>query len=434
MAEPGTGSFGGALSAGASPAGGVSPSGPAAGITAGLPGSPVFRCSECGRIFPLKPGILVCPDCAKKQEEGKPLRGILEVAWDFLELRRSVGTAGGFSPTLDVRTLLPVEKEFFPAVPVGGTPLWRPENLRRILGLPELYIKDDGLNPTGSFKDRASFLVAAFARRHGIGKTVVASTGNAASSMAGIGAAAGLAVKIFMPKSAPRAKMVMSLQYGAEVTLVEGNYDLAYETSLKYCLAHPDVLSRNTAQQPLTIEGKKTVSLEIFHQLGAVPDRVYVSAGDGVILAGVYRGFEDLVGLGLALRVPMIVAVQAEGSAAIAGALAAGDFTGPISSRTVADSIAVDVPRNGYHALLKLREHGGRTVLVSDGEILDAQRILASRSGLFTEPAGAAAFAGLLRDRGSIGGGETVVVLATGNGLKDIDGARKALDRPARML
>ncbi len=392
----------------------------------GMPGSPVFRCHECGRIFPLEPGILVCPDCARRQEEGKPLRGILEVAWDYGEIRK----AGVF----DGSPVLPVEKEFFPPVPVGGTPLWRPERLRALLGLPGLFVKDDGGNPTGSFKDRASFLVAAFARKHGIGKIAVASTGNAASSMAGIGAAAGLGVKIFMPRSAPKAKMVQSLQYGADVTAVDGNYDLAYETSLVYCREHPDTLSRNTAQQPLTIEGKKTVSYEIFAALGGLPDRVYVSAGDGVILAGVYRGFEDLVGLGLADRVPLVAAVQAAGSAALADALRRGDFSGPIAARTVADSIAVDVPRNGYHALAKLRAHGGRTVVVSDGEILDAQRTLSSTAGIFSEPAGAAAFAGFLRDRDGIRPGEKVVVLCTGSGLKDIGGALAALERPPRDI
>jgi threonine synthase len=332
--------------------------------------------------------------------------------------------------TFDIHDLLPVEKIFFPPVPVGGTPLWCPDNLRMRTGLPNLFIKDDGLNPTGSFKDRASYLVAAFARRHRISKIAVASTGNAASSMAGVGASAGLEVKIFMPRSAPRAKTVQCFQYGADVVSVDGNYDLAYDTSLEYCRAHPEVLSRNTAQQPLTIEGKKTVSLEIFKQLGTAPDRLYLSAGDGVILAGVYRGFEDLLGLGLIPRVPEIVVVQAEGSAAIAAALETGDFSGSIASHTVADSIAVDVPRNGYHALGKLKKYGGRAVVVSDGEILDAQRVLAASSGLFTEPAGAAAFAGFLKDRKGLDPHKRVVVLVTGSGLKDIDGALKALDRP----
>jgi threonine synthase len=356
---------------------------------------------------------------------------VLEVRWDYPALLKTGRFAGD---TFDIHELLPVERIFFPPIPVGNTPLWCPDNLRMRTGLPNLFVKDDGLNPTGSFKDRASYLAAAFARRHRIARVAVASTGNAASSMAGVGAAAGLEVKIFMPKSAPRAKTVQCLQYGAEVVSVDGNYDLAYDTSLDYCRTHKDVLSRNTAQQPLTIEGKKTVSLEIYKQLGTAPDRLYVSAGDGVILAGVYRGFEDLVALGLVSRVPEIVAVQAEGSAAISAALDAGDFYGPIASRTVADSIAVDVPRNGYHALGKLKRHGGRVVVVSDEEILDAQRLLASASGLFTEPAGAAAFAGFLKDRSGLDPHHRVVVLVTGNGLKDIDSALRGLDRPRPKL
>ncbi len=410
-------------------------SGDEAGGRAGYGGAPAglggLVCRECGKILPLEPGILVCPVCAGQQKPGFPLRGVLEVLWDYDELKSSGRFAGsGF----DVLDLLPVAREFFPPIPVGGTPLWRPENLRRLTGSGGLFVKDDGLNPTGSFKDRASFLVAAFARSKRLRKIVVASTGNAASSMAGVGAAAGLEVKIFMPAAAPKAKIVQSLLYGADVTRVEGNYDLAYDTSVAFCRGHPEVLSRNTAQQPLTIEGKKTVSLEIYKQLGGAPDRVYLAAGDGVILAGVYRGFEDLAGLGLIPEVPKIVAVQAEGSDAIARAFSDGDFAGPIASKTVADSIAVDVPRNGSHALGKLRAHGGSCVRVSDEEILDAQRLLARTTGLFTEPAGAAAFAGFLKDRPNAGKTEKIVVLTTGNGLKDIEAAFKALDRPRASL
>jgi len=410
-------------------------SGAKAGGMAGPGGAPAglagLVCRECGRTYPLEPGILVCPDCAKLGKPGFPLRGVLEVLWDYDELEAT----GRFSgPGFDVFDLLPVARNFFPPIPVGGTPLWRPENLRRLTGSGGLFVKDDGLNPTGSFKDRASFLVAAFARSKGMRKVVVASTGNAASSMAGVGAAAGLEVKIFMPAAAPRAKIVQSLLYGADVTRVDGNYDIAYDTSVAFCREHPEVLSRNTAQQPLTIEGKKTVSLELYKQLGEAPDRVYLAAGDGVILAGVYRGFEDLAGLGLIRSVPKIVAVQAEGSDAIARAFRDGDFAGPIASRTVADSIAVDVPRNGSHALGKLRAHGGSCVRVSDEEILDAQRILAGTAGLFTEPAGAAAFAGFLKDRPNAGRNEKIVVLTTGSGLKDVEAALKALDRPRVSL
>jgi len=262
-------------------------------------------CSECNKKFPIKPDVMVCPICSLHQEPGRPLRGILDVQAE-----------GKVEHPLQVEDLLPVKKKFFPSIPVGNTPLWDPDNLRKNLDFPNLYIKDDTLNPTGSLKDRASFLVAAFAAAHNIDEIVVASTGNAASSMAGIGAAAGLNVTIFIPANAPRAKMIQSLQYGARVLLVNGNYDKAYELSLQYTRVRGG-LSRNTAFNPLTIEGKKTASIEIFKQLGRAPDFLFLPAGDGVILSGVVKGFRDLKQFGFIRDIPVIVAVQSDGSNAI---------------------------------------------------------------------------------------------------------------------
>lgn len=423
-----------------------------------------YRCSLCGKEYDPSPELLVCPLCQATQDPKEPLRGVLEVQWNYPGLKERIDSRGGH---WDVFDLLPVEREFFPPIPVGNTPLWKPLRLWKQLGVEELYLKDDGANPTGSLKDRASFLVAAFAKMHGRSAVAVASTGNAASSMAGVGAAAGLRVRIFMPKSAPLAKRVQCLLYGAEVTLVDGTYDNAYDASLEYCLSHRDVLSRNTAQQPLTLEGKKSVALEIYRDLGRAPARVYLSVGDGVILGGVYRGFEDLLRLGIIDTMPEIVAVQAEGSSAIARAFKTGSFEKGIEAHTVADSISVEIPRNGYFAVQKLKSYNGRVILVSDQEILEGQRKLASGAGLFSEPAGAAAFAGYLKDRqpflgqmdqgtemekgegtGAKGSSSfdgsrpskkdqefqrrfyqegPVVVLLTGNGLKDVESALKAL-------
>jgi len=391
-----------------------------------------YRCHLCGREYDPSPELLVCPSCHATQDPKEPLRGVLEVHWDYSNLKQRLDAKGG---QWDVFDLLPVEREFFPPIPVGNTPLWRPLGLWKRLGVEGLYLKDDGANPTGSLKDRASFLVAAFARKVGRHAVAVASTGNAASSMAGVGAAAGLKVRIFMPKSAPLAKRVQALMYGAEVTLVDGTYDDAYDASLEYCLSHREVLSRNTAQQPLTIEGKKTVAMEIYRDLGRAPKRVYLAVGDGVILAGVYRGFEDLFRLGMIEKIPEIVAVQAEGSSAIAQAFKNGVFKKGIGAHTVADSISVDIPRNGYFAIEKLKGYNGRVILVSDREILEAQKKLATWTGLFSEPAGATAFAGYLKDllgppervEGRGFHDEPVVVLLTGNGLKDVESALKAL-------
>ena len=230
-----------------------------------------YLCSECGQDFDIVPGLMLCPQCSSVKKADEPLRGVLEV--------RLQGKAPSSFESLD---LLPVKGEHFPDLPVGNTPLWKSSRLCEASGFGSLYLKDDGLNPTGSFKDRASMLVAAFARKHGIQEVVVASTGNAGSSMSGVGAAAGLKVKLFLPQTAPPAKMIQALQYGADVIMAEKNYDQAFALSLEYSDRYGG-LNRNTAYNPLTIEGKKTVSIEMWQQLGSCPDRVYVSMGDGVI-------------------------------------------------------------------------------------------------------------------------------------------------------
>jgi len=374
-----------------------------------------YICSECDRSFDISSDLMVCPHCSEEQKPNQPLRGVLEVHIE-----------GKVERDFDIFDLLPVEREYFPPIPVGGTPLWTPLNLRRITGFSELYIKDDSLNPTGSLKDRASYLVAAFARREGLTKVVVASTGNAASSMAGVGAAADLKIRIFIPASAPQAKRVQALQYGAEVVLVDGNYDRAYELSMEYTREHGG-LNRNTAYNPLTIEGKKTAALEIYKQLGEAPDFVFVPTGDGVIIGGMYKGFKDLLNLGLIEKIPIMYAVQAEGSCAICRALETKVFSESYQSKTVADSIAVDVPRNGFYALTYLEAYNGRGVTVEDGEIIAAQRMLASTTGLFAEPAASAALAGFLKEKGNIPTSAKVVLLVTGNGLKDIDAAMQGV-------
>lgn len=382
-----------------------------------------YACTECDRTYDIGPEIMVCPVCARRQEPGRPLRGILEARahrWDY-------------APDRPATSFLPVEPRYLPPIPVGDTPLWNPERLRTRLGLPGLFLKDDTRQPTGSLKDRASLLVAGLARRHDIHEVVVASTGNAASSMAGIGAAAGLDVTILVPETAPPAKIVQALQYGARVHLVAGTYDQAYDISLAYS-RRSGALNRNTAFNPLTIEGKKTVALEIFRQLNGVPDTVFLSAGDAVILAGVYKGFADLQRCGLSESMPHVVAVQAAGSSALCRAWQQGGFGPAQPSRTVADSIAVDIPRNGYHALQLLRRYQGDCVTVTDEEILASQHLLAADSGLFAEPSAAAALAGLLRCRERLSPEDRIVVLITGSGLKDIAAARQGITLPTGTI
>ena len=380
-----------------------------------------YRCPSCDTRYEIIPGRYLCDACAARQLTERPLAGVLEVEWD------------GEAPSGAIP--LPVEAKWFAPIPVGNTPLWAPRRLREQFDAPNLWLKDDTCNPSGSFKDRASWLVAAFARKHGVQEIVLASTGNAASSMAAVGAAAGLTIKVFLPAQAPVAKRIQVLQYGAELVSVDGNYDQAFDLSREYS-DRTGALSRNTAYNPLTIEGKKTVAFEIVDDLakagGGAPDHVFIPVGDGVIIAGVYRGFENLLKLGRIEKIPTLWACQAEGSSAIARALSAphsaADPFGPSrSSQTIADSIAVDVPRNGLHALAKLRKHGGKAVVVSDDEILAAQKTLASASGLFAEPSSSASFAAWLKVRATLPREQSCVLLITGSGLKDVKAAAQGL-------
>jgi threonine synthase len=386
-----------------------------------------YRCPSCGAEYPIEPGRYLCGPCSSHNAPGQPLGGVLECAFDAEEARRLAASDPAAIP-------LPVEAEHFPAIPVGGTPLWAPARLRAELGFPGLWLKDDTCEPSGSYKDRASFLVAAFARKHGLGEVALASTGNAASSMACVGAAAGIGVTVFLPKSAPVAKRIQVLQYGAELREIDGSYDLAFDACMEYT-GKTGVLSRNTAYNPLTIEGKKTAAFEIARDLGLAspggkgarsPDHVFVPTGDGVILAGIIKGFEDLLALGEIERIPIVWAAQAEGSSAIVRALETGRIEARPSS-TLADSISVDAPRNGVLALAKMRRRGGRGIAVSDEEILEAQRLCSSRSGLFAEPSSACALAAFMKARPSLGKDETAVVMLTGSGLKDIKSAAKAV-------
>jgi threonine synthase len=380
-----------------------------------------YRCATCGTPYGILPGRYLCDSCATRQQADRPLEGILDVEWEGTPVPGTIP--------------LPIEAEWFPPIPVGNTRLWAPQRLRQEFHAPNLWLKEDTCNPSGSLKDRASYLVAAFALKYGLKEIVLASTGNAASSMAAVGAATGIKVKVFLPASAPVAKRIQVLQYGAELISVDGTYDQAFDLSLDYS-RQTGSLSRNTAYNPLTIEGKKTVAFEIVNDLlkmgAGAPHHVFVPVGDGVILSGIYRGFENLLKLGRIRKVPTLWACQAEGSSAIARALASGEngsaaFATPLPSHTVADSIAVDVPRNGIHALARLKQHGGQAVVITDSEILAAQKTLSSTSGLFAEPSSSAAFAGWLKVRERISAEENCVILITGAGLKDIKAAAKGL-------
>ena len=383
-----------------------------------------YKCKDCGKVYEINNTLMLCPYCKEESLEGKPLKGVLEVVLPSY-LRNLKVEFGNF----DIHDYLPIEKEYFPSIPVGNTPLIKSENLNNKIGYQELYIKFDGTNPTGSYKDRASYLVSAFAKKFGLEEIVLASTGNAASSMAGIGAAAGQKIFIFVPSTAPRAKLIQCLQYGATLIPIKGNYDKAFDLSLQFSEI-TGYLNRNTAYNPMTIEGKKTSSFEMTAQLKKHIDYVFVPVGDGVVLSGVIKGFNDLKYLGLIRRIPKIIGVQSDKSKFIYEAFKNGNFDLSYKATTIADSISVDVARNGYSAVYDIRNINGDIITVTDEEILSAQRYISMNTGIFCEPSSAAAAAGFLKTKDYLQRESTVVLLLSGHGLKDIESASKIVDFP----
>ena len=330
--------------------------------------------------------------------------------------------------------LLPVEGPGTHAhLRVGGSPLYRADALGKVLGLRELWIKDDGQNPTASLKDRASAMAVTKAFEAGRTTIACSSTGNAASSLAGNAAAAGLSTFIFVPSRAPRGKVAQLMMFGATVILVEGSYEDTFRLSAE-AIDRWGWYNRNAAINPYLMEGKKTVSLEIAEQLSfRMPDYVAVSVGDGCTIGGVWKGFRDLYQAGMIDRLPRIISVQASGCCPINTAAAAGTMEWiPQEENTLADSIAVGVPRNPVKALRAIQESNGVVVNVSDEEIMEAMRLLGRHAGVFAEPAGAAGTAGVKKaiETGLIERDASVVTIVTGNGLKDVNNAIRAAGEP----
>ncbi len=377
-----------------------------------------LQCVLCGATY--DPGKIeyTCPACG-------PL-GVLEVHYDYDRIAQRISRVTLMndhdSTFMRYRALLPVSYSHMevPALAIGGTPLYPVKRLRSHLGMENLWLKDDSRNPSASLKDRASIIAVMRAD----GRTLAcASTGNAASSLAVQAASVGLPCYIFVPYNAPRAKIVQLLMCGATVFAVQGSYDDAFDLCIEACNTF-GWYNRNTGYNPYLVEGKKTVGLEIAEQLQwQVPDSVLVPTGDGCIISGVYRGFEDFYRLGMIDRIPRMIAVQAEGSPAIVRALEGDGIVRPYPAQTVADGISVSLPRNGAMAVKVIRESGGFGITVSDEEILVAEKELARLTGVFAEPSGAAGYAGLVRllSEGRIERDERTVLLVTGSGLKSID-------------
>ena len=384
------------------------------------------RCVKCGREYEAVPNLTTC-ECG----------GILDIVYDYDYIKRNF-TKEKLAVRQEhsmwrYRELLPVEETTeIPPLRVGWSPLYQADRLARELGIAKLWVKDDGLNPTASLKDRASSMAVAKAREAGATVIACSSTGNAASSLAGNAAAAGLKTYIFVPSRAPKGKVAQLMTFGATVISVQGSYEETFNLS-KAAIDRWGWYNRNAAINPYLSEGKKTVSLEIMEQLNwEVPDYIAISVGDGCTIAGLWKGLKDLYAIGFIDHLPRLISVQAEGCCPLNRAIANNEPWHPMEENTLADSIAVGVPRNADKALMAIRESNGLVVNVSDAEIMAAQKLLGRTCGVFGEPAGVTGTAGLkkLCEQGKIPADAKVVSVVTGNGLKDVANAIKACGEP----
>jgi threonine synthase len=389
-----------------------------------------FKCLECARTFSASEIKYVCLNCG----------GNLDVLYDYEQIARRVSQstlAADRNFTIwRYRALLPIaESAPVPPLSVGWTPLYDAPRLAAEFGVRQLLVKDDGRNPTASFKDRPSALAVVKAQEIGAMVATTASSGNAGAALAGMCASVGMKSVIFVPATTPAAKVAQLQIYGATVVLVEGSYEQACEL----CLAASerfDWYQRTTGYNAFTAEGKKTAAFEIAEQLNwQVPDRVIVGVGDGNIIGGLWKGFCDLRQLGWIDRLPKLTGVQAAGAAPLVAAVNGDGVIRPVEGKTIADGINVGDPRDGTRAIRAMRDSGGGAIAVSDEEIIAAIPRLAQTTGVFSEPGAAAAFAGFakLRESGAIQSDESVVLVITGSGLKDINTARRSVGKPLHI-
>jgi threonine synthase len=374
--------------------------------------------------------VFTCPQCGSG--------GVLDVQYDYHTASEVLRTqlAGRPLDQWRYRELLPVSPDLpVPHLHVGWTPVVQVPRLAHALGARRLSLKDDSRNPTSSFKDRASSVGVLKAMEFGFDTIACASTGNAASSLSGLAAATGLASYIFVPERAPEPKVTQLLIFGSTVLRVRGTYEQAFELCREACEEFK-WYNRNSGTNPFLVEGKKTAGLEIAEQCREhLPDWVVVSVGDGCTIGGIGKGLREMKVLGIIDHIPKLLGVQAEGARPIVDAFRNGADLVPSRAETIADSIAVGTPRNWRRAMDEIKRSGGEMISVTDREILEAMRITAQLAGIFGEPAGVAGVAGVRRaiDEGIIKKNESVLVVVTGNGLKDIQSAKQAAGQPLNI-
>ncbi len=379
-----------------------------------------LKCVNCQKTYAPDPDRYTCDACGD-------LKGTLEVVYDYHRLHLKREDFSPYEGLFQFKDLLPVGSHTSIDEAMGGTPLLEFEGL---LGLDRVLIKHDGVGFSSSFKDRASIMAVNKALELGYDTVYCASTGNAASSLALAAAHTPLKTVIFVPATIPKGKLTQLLVAGAQVLPIKTSYDEVFDISLKigrekgwYC--------RNSAINPYLLEGKKTAAFEILVQNHyEVPDFVFVSVGDGTIVSALMKGFREFRDLGLVDKLPRVVGVQAEGAAAVKHVFERGEPFEPVAEKadTIADSISVGNPRDVVKACTFARALGGTFITVTDEEILKAITEMAATTGVFAEPAGATAYAGLktMVQGGEVAPDQLACVVVTGNGLKDIDAVRSS--------
>lgn len=387
-----------------------------------------YRCTLCHQDYAIDESLLTCPSCGET--------GILDIVFNYKKLK-NVMTLEYLKNNKDYsmwryQPLLSIDEVHPSMLKIGWTPLYESNNLIKSLKIKKLFIKDEGVNPSASLKDRASGVAVLKAKALGHQTIACSSTGNAASSLACHAARMGLKTVIFVPKRAPIGKLTQLAMYGAHLICVDGDYQDAFNLS-KQAIDHYGWYNRNAAINPHLVEGKKTVALEICEQLDFNPtDWIVVSVGDGCTIAGVYKGLYDFMSLGLIKKMPRLLGVQSEGCSPFYKAYVNQRSLEVEAENTIADSIAVGKPRNPIKALNAVTHSGGSWITVTDDEILKSMKLLGEKEGIFGEPAGVAALAGLIKavDENLIKSNETVSIIMTGNGLKDPVNAQKAINQP----
>lgn len=386
-----------------------------------------YKCIKCGAEFRMDEVEYICKKC----------KGTLQVTYDYQFIKKNFKKSYlADNPDFSIWryiNLLPVEDlSKKPVVQIGWTPLYKAERLGNKLGLKNLYIKDDGRNPSASYKDRAGAIAIVNALERGKKVITCASTGNAASSLSCLAAALDLKTIIFVPEASPIAKITQMLVFGSIVIAVKGSYDEAFNLCLKATEKY-GWYNRNSGYNSYTREGKKTGSYEICEQLGwECPDKIFVPVGDGNVISGVWKGFVDLYEIGFIDHLPQLIACQAEKSDAIKRAFESDGIIRPVKANTIADSISVNFPHDGDAAVKAIKESRGFAISVSDKRIIQAIPKLARETGVFAEPAGATPLASLEKaiENNMVKEEEKIILLVTGNGLKDINSAMKSIGSP----